>query len=654
VYVVGGGSGSLSCCLRRYDNSSIVNAYNNIFRIDRSDGYGINFNTVPVNATPYTGNNNIFYTPAGNTAIINGNPYGSLASLQAALPAGNSEGSGSKEADVDFPNLPDLHTQDVDVINAGMNLLAASPLAITDDFDDEARNACFDIGADETYIRAETGRLTWTGTVDTKWCTACNWDKGISPDSLHTVYLDAGSAQYPVIDAAHNCSATVLPHADSVNIASGATLTINSAALEIYGQLNNDGVISNTGGSIGFASSIKDQQINSTSDLVFNNLYIKGLSTKKYLNRNTTVNTFAHCAACSADLLLGTNNLTVNNSATGSLNSHIVTNSTGNLILKNVTTAKLFPIGPDETKYNPLTIANGNGKDYSARVEIGINPGGTANPLLGVNRTWNITASATPAAAVDVTFGYYNADVNGLANPTANMYLGHYYTTPIPIWNIDQGNQPVTPGAPNTVLFNIANWNATNPFVLGNLGFLLASANQLTLSVSRQGNACLLLWNIAGSDNVAVFEMQRSADGVVFNSFGLTNPVTGSTAYRFTDMYAGAAKVFYRIKMTTRSGEIIYSNIAVAQVGNSSNGILIIYPSPATSKATVLIRADKSQIISYSIFDTRGMQLLSGTAAVVGGLNMVSLNLRGLPAGDYFIKMTMAEGKLKTGRFMKE
>lgn len=655
IYVSGGlPSEDLSACVRKYSANCSITAINNIFRIDRN-GYGLHFFNIPDAAT-YTANNNLFYTPGGNVARITGTTYPALANFRLGLPAGNTEGTGSKEAEITFTALPLLNTQDPDVINAGMNLLAATPLAIAEDIDGDARNACFDIGADEVYFYPGTpNRLTWTGSTDTKWCTPCNWDRGIAPDSLYTVFIEAGMPRYPVIDATHNCSVTLLPHADSVNIASGATLTINSSALEIYGQLNNNGTITNPGGSIAFASSIKDQQINSTTDLVFNNLYIKGLATRKYLNRNTTLNTFAHCAACDADLLLGTSNLTVNTAATGSLNSHIVTNGTGNLLMKNIAVAgRFFPIGPDEASYNPITIANGDGKDYTARVETGINPGGTANPLLGINRTWNMTASSTPAAAVDVTFSYYNTDVNGMVNPTANMYLGHYYTTPIPIWNIDQANRPVTPGTPNSVLFNISNWNASNPFVIGNMGFLLAHAQQVTLAATRQTNSCSLLWNVAGSGNVEKFELQRSADGILFNSISLVHPVGGSTNYRFTDMPVGNSTVFYRVKMTTTAGETIYSNIAVAQNRPAGNDMLVIYPSPARGKATVLIHADKSQNITYYIVDTQGRQLLSAGTSLVAGLNTISLNLHRLPAGDYFIKAGMGEGKIKTGRFVKQ
>ncbi len=90
----------------------------------------------------------------------------------------------------------------------------------------------------------------------------------------------------------------------------------------------------------------------------------------------------------------------------GSATSHIVTNSTGKLVLNNIAgaTPRIFPVGANTTTYNPMTIFNGSGFNYAVRVEIGINPP-IGIPSQAVNRTWFVTPNGTPGA-VNTNFYY--------------------------------------------------------------------------------------------------------------------------------------------------------------------------------------------------------------------------------------------------------
>jgi hypothetical protein len=94
-------------------------------------------------------------------------------------------------------------------------------------------------------------------------------------------------------------------------------------------------------------------------------------------------------------VILDSYNLTMTGDVIGgSVTSHIVTNSSGKLVINNIVGAipRIFPIGANTTTINPLAIFNGDGLNYGARVETGLNPV-IAVPVSAVNRTWVVRPS---------------------------------------------------------------------------------------------------------------------------------------------------------------------------------------------------------------------------------------------------------------------
>jgi hypothetical protein len=149
-----------------------------------------------------------------------------------------------------------------------------------------------------------------------------------------------------------------------------------------------------------------------------------------------------------------------------SINSHVVTNGTGKLIINNIgSTPVTFPIGATYTTYNPLVFSNGQGINYGARVETGISPA-IANPNIAINRTWYVIPALQPAAPVQIGFNYSLGDGNAGFNYAAPVVeLGQYNTS----WNVVQTGllqlpQPVA----TTISTLIASTNT--PFVIGNSG----------------------------------------------------------------------------------------------------------------------------------------------------------------------------------------
>ena len=298
-----------------------------------------------------------------------------------------------------------------------------------------------------------TAGNTWVGNVSSDWNTAANWCGGI-PTPTSDVTIFPGTIYQPVISAATAADVR------SLTISSGAIVTINgTGTLNIYGDFVNNGTFSAINSNI-FFKGTANQNI---SEMSVGNVTLNNAAGNTLTGNMTVGQTLV---LSSGNITLGINNLTVNGTVTGTAASHVVTNSTGSVISRNVgATAVTVPVGPSATSYNPVTIANGGGFDYSVRVATGLTPP-VSNPGRAVNRTWNITPSGA-ATGVNITFQYDDTHMNTPGVATNPMEVGVHNGTS---WSVVSPTAGVTPsGTPTSRQVGVTT-SQFGAMVLGNIG----------------------------------------------------------------------------------------------------------------------------------------------------------------------------------------
>jgi trimeric autotransporter adhesin len=250
---------------------------------------------------------------------------------------------------------------------------------------------------------------TWLGRMNSDWNNAGNWCSGI-PTSTTDVLIPSGTPFAAII----NTSGDVR----NLTIQTGATLTIPAGGtLNIYGDLVNTGTLTATSGTIAFRGAT-NQAIPAVSAAYIVMNGAGGIT----LSGNMTAGTAL--VLTNGNITLGSNNFIMTGGSIGSVTSHIITNGTGVVTINNVTTAAVvFPIGPNATSYNPAAVANGSGRNFSAKVAVGLTPA-VPNPTRAINRTWTITPSATSATPAYVGVQYADADGNASYLPATNMEMG--------------------------------------------------------------------------------------------------------------------------------------------------------------------------------------------------------------------------------------
>jgi len=624
---------------------STVDAKNNIYYNDRSgtpnNQYAVNFPAGFLAALPYTGSNNLCYSPGPNIASNSGINYATLAAFNTILNtvAPNAEING-RTAAITFTSVDDLHTTDIDVVNAGMNLSAATP-AVTTDIDNDTRTTCYDIGADEVSYSPVPNTATWTGAIDTKWCTPCNWDKGIVPVATDNVIIPAGPLNFPLLNTAASCAVSV---ANDITINTGASVSISTGGvLELSGHFSNNGTYIHTGGDLILNGNAAQTISSSTAPLNFYNLQLNG-SGLKQLTVNAAVN--GSLTLTNGNLSIANNDLRATAISGGALLSHIITDGSGLLTIPAVGAGPVvFPMGPDAASYNALTFTNGQGIDFSARVEIGINPN-IAFPGIAVNRTWTINSSSTPAAPVGVQFEYANGEANAGFNYTGSVEVGKYIA---PTWNVIASG--ITPLGSYRVASDQTSFNS--PFAIGNIGAFLAVDLYLQCQARKHDREAIISFRINEVDGVNNFEVQRSVNNGNFETLSLIQADPLRLEYSFTDPSTVPGINLYRIKANRRISIPKYSNIAA--IINTEKGLLItsLHPNPVSSNGTVTISAAESGVLQISIIDLSGKTVKQWQVPVTEGSNQFNFSVLHLASGIYHLAATDKTNKAVL-RFIKQ
>ncbi|TMI61820.1 MAG: hypothetical protein E6H07_18150 [Bacteroidetes bacterium] len=352
---------------------------------------------------------------------------------------------------------------------------------------------------------------------------------------------------------------------------------------------------------------------------------------------------------------LGNNSLTVTGTiAGGANNSHVITNATGFLKIKNVGITQVdFPVGHSISSYNPVSFSNpGTIIDFDVRIVSGISPS-IAFPAYAVNRTWVINTSAVPSTGVITKFQYDAAHCNvGVLPQPQPMELLKNVSL---VWNVIATNLSPVGSDPFIVTANsVTSFNT--PFSVGRNGGWALPVQLLSFNaVKRNNTSSEILWElgVCCSRN-ASFEVQRSIDG---NSFMRVITVGGSETNRFyktEDDSLPEGMIYYRLKITDENGKITYSKVIMILNKKTVINSARLYPSIVLSTATLDINAEENKLLDYIITDMNGRVLSKKQLQVLRGNNRTELKLDHLAVGIFTIIISNGSKTIFIGQFARQ
>ena len=108
--------------------------------------------------------------------------------------------------------------------------------------------------------------------------------------------------------------------------------------------------------------------------------------------------------------------------------------------------------------------------------------------------------------------------------------------------------------------------------------------NSISLSSILNENAVTLNWKTVGESNLASYSIEKSVDGVKYNSLGTVAAKNVFAAtYSFVDANVLVGNSYYRIKTTDKNGRVSYSTISSITKGGLGIGFGV-YPNPVQNK----------------------------------------------------------------------
>lgn len=195
-------------------------------------------------------------------------------------------------------------------------------------------------------------------------------------------------------------------------------------------------------------------------------------------------------------------------------------------------------------------------------------------------------------------------------------------------------------------------------FAVGAAVSIALPVNCIDFKVSKMGNAAHLQWKVTDETNNAGFEIERSMDGINFNSIGFVpaDPINAG-AYSFDDNnIAGYNNIYYRLRQKDIGGNYKYI-CTVLRFSSNTKGFDIsnVYPNPGHDEAYINIVSDRSVKLNIEYINTSGVVVNRQVEQVQNGSSRIQLKIHAIAAGVYFIRFRDENGMLLgSQRYIKQ
>jgi hypothetical protein len=176
------------------------------------------------------------------------------------------------------------------------------------------------------------------------------------------------------------------------------------------------------------------------------------------------------------------------------------------------------------------------------------------------------------------------------------------------------------------------------------ISFLPLGVEVSSFEIKPTANKVLLQWKTSSENTIKYFVIERSEDGVKFDSIGYALANGGlqlGRTYSGEDQPKYTGNYHYRIKLRYANGTVSYTAVKLAKFDNGAQFDFITYPNPSTASNGLLninafnCKASELQVL---ITDVKGNLLVDKKYKAQLGTNYISC-FTGLQAGVYLVSV---------------
>jgi dienelactone hydrolase len=334
-----------------------------------------------------------------------------------------------------------------------------------------------------------------------------------------------------------------------------------------------------------------------------------------------------------------------------------VTNNDGSISVANVSVTVKAPSDNEYTKVEgeSFTGSGANvdvpppgvdktiideGNDYAANF---FGPGGWVE--------YNI---ALPSAGAYALYYRYSSD---WGNPSMNIFSNDNLVTTRTLisnntWQSDSIH--ITLGTNARLKFQAEHW-AINYFELAPL-FVESPLPVKFVYFNSQcsGSAVNLQWKTAQEFNSKSFDVQRSVDGLNWNSLSSIAAAGQSSSertYHYSDNSSSGSS-FYRIVESDQDGKSVMSSVVRSNC-QSGQDVLMVSPNPVSNSAVLSIHLQQAATVQWKIIDSKGAMVQQNQTVLPSGSSSIPLNLSNYSKGIYTISIYY-NNEMKTIKLIKK
>lgn len=150
-------------------------------------------------------------------------------------------------------------------------------------------------------------------------------------------------------------------------------------------------------------------------------------------------------------------------------------------------------------------------------------------------------------------------------------------------------------------------------------------------------------WTVAEEQEVQHYSVQKSIDGVNWESIGKVNAQQGVTKYTFTDKTGGAGKIYYRLQQTGINGNTSFSRMI--SVNHAAGPLAVMIPTVVSKTVPVQLETPTAEIYHFTVYNSQGVAVNQRSYSAQAGINYLQLDLPAHnAAGMYIVAMRNKQG----------
>ncbi len=239
-------------------------------------------------------------------------------------------------------------------------------------------------------------------------------------------------------------------------------------------------------------------------------------------------------------------------------------------------------------------------------------------------------------------------------NAWGDLVLAHYFNDGSTIkWRMDGGTPPFIMRTGSNINYGYISTTVStslfSPFTLGSLSiFNVLPLKFISFNANEINNKILLEWVTKDEQHIKNYELQKSKDGIYFNTIKTIDAknLIASNFYTSVDENINIESIYYRLKINDHTLKNYYSDI-IKVIRNNSR--ISFFPNPASNYITINEKINTDANI-YFMVNTNGTKLIP--KIIKKNENSTTFNIANFPNGFYILKI-ITKGKAINIPFMK-